>query len=304
MNAGLRALKNKSPKAFEKIMGKQAMYGMKTMSEGGVAQKSLYQTVKNENEMNRRKADLEARIEAARGTDAVKGLVEEYRSLTDTAAQGKKMSFSTYLKDKQAGYGAKVMGDGGVYADEGDKNDPPELTAKQLLDIIARQNPGQEVTGSSADVARSIADNMGYTTAVSSTAAPMKAIYMDRGSVEEDPQPAPVRPTDLSPMKPMKASLSSQYPEKEIMDSETPMPDQYDESFAGYVLAPYLRTGQVPTNIKVRNPQTGQFQDRQMEPEEIANYIYQNQVRQRVPSKMMSRDDAMEKALKIMRFRS
>tara|TARA_R100001440_G_scaffold1351_2_gene4548 strand:- start:35225 stop:36247 length:1023 start_codon:yes stop_codon:yes gene_type:complete len=340
MNAGLRALKKESPEAYEKITGKKAMYGMKTpmaMAEYG---KKIMMGMGGMNSLS----EKEKQQYAAMGMKAMKeygmggkmyedgGKMYEnggqnseamYGTKTPMAEYGKKNMMGMggmnmyaddgkkmpkelveYFERKKAEYGMKVMGDGGVYADEGDKNDPPELTAKQLLDIIAMQNPGQEVTGSSSDVARSIADNMGYTTAVSSTAAPIKAIYMDRGSVEEDPQPTPVRPTDLSPMKPMKASLSSQSPKKEIMDSKAPMPDQYEESFTGYVLAPYLRTGQVPTNIKVRNPQTGQFQDRQMEPEEIANYIYQNQVRQRVPSRMMSRDDAMEKALKIMRFRS
>ena len=110
MNKGLRALKKASPEAYAKIMGNKAMYGMKIMSEGGVAQKSLYQTVKNENEMSRKKADLEARIEAARGTDAAKGLVEEYRALTDTAALGAKL-MSTDKKgfSKMAAKGMKVL---------------------------------------------------------------------------------------------------------------------------------------------------------------------------------------------------
>lgn len=110
MNKGLRALKKASPEAYAKIMGNKAMYGMKIMSEGGVAQKSLYQTVKNENEMSRKKADLEARIEAARGTDAAKGLVEEYRALTDTAALGAKL-MSTDKKgfSKMAAKGMKIL---------------------------------------------------------------------------------------------------------------------------------------------------------------------------------------------------
>lgn len=74
MNKGLRALKNASPEAFEKIMGKQAMYGAKN----------------------------------------------------NYAEDGKKMpkELLDYFRRKQAEYGKKLMNAGGVYANDGDKNDP------------------------------------------------------------------------------------------------------------------------------------------------------------------------------------
>jgi hypothetical protein len=51
-------------------------------SEGGVAQKSLYTTVKNEKEKKKKIASLEGQIAAAKGTPAAKALVEEYRRVT------------------------------------------------------------------------------------------------------------------------------------------------------------------------------------------------------------------------------
>ncbi len=51
-------------------------------SEGGVAQKSLYQTRKNEKTMKAKLKKLESQIAAAKGTSAAKPLVQEYRRLT------------------------------------------------------------------------------------------------------------------------------------------------------------------------------------------------------------------------------
>ena len=76
-----------------------------------------------------------------------------------------------------------------------------------------------------------------------------------------------------------------------------------DPSFDGFIKADYLRTGQVPTNIKVMNPETRQYEDRQMDAEEIADYIFENQIR-RSPSQMMTREQALAKAMQIMRSRS
>ena len=97
MNAGLRALKKASPEAFEKITGKQAMYGMKTpMAEYG-----------KKNMMGMGGMNMYAEA----GTKMPKELVE-------------------YFEKKKAEYGAKLMAMSGmktmkdedIYAQEGKVN--------------------------------------------------------------------------------------------------------------------------------------------------------------------------------------
>ena len=53
-------------------------------SEGGVADTSLYNTVKNENEKKKKMKDLEAAIAAHKGTPKGRELVKQYRALTGT----------------------------------------------------------------------------------------------------------------------------------------------------------------------------------------------------------------------------
>lgn len=133
-------------------------------------------------------------------------------------------------------------------------------------------------------------------------------VYMPVGDVPTMPDPEPAdepaaRPGDLAPISPRSARLLKVGADRELQGGMQDMPGKMQDDFTGFITAPYLRTGQVPTNIKVRNPKTRQFEDRQMEPEEIANYIFKNQVR-RSPRQMMTREQAMEKARQIMRSRS
>jgi len=133
-------------------------------------------------------------------------------------------------------------------------------------------------------------------------------VYMPVGDVPTMPEPEAAdepaaRPGDLAPIAPRSARLLKVGADRELQGGVQDMPGKMRDEFTGFITAPYLRTGQVPTNIKVRNPQTRQFEDRQMEPEEIADYIFKNQVR-RSPRQMMTREQAMEKARQIMRSRS
>ena len=133
-------------------------------------------------------------------------------------------------------------------------------------------------------------------------------VYMPVGNVPTMPEPEPAdepaaRPGDLAPIAPRSARLLKVGADRELQGGMQDMPGKMQDEFTGFITAPYLRTGQVPTNIKVRNPKTRQFEDRQMEPEEIADYIFKNQVR-RSPRQMMTREKAYEKALQIMRSRS
>lgn len=53
-------------------------------SEGGVAQKSLSNTIKNENYKKKKMKELEAAIQAHKGTPKAKELVKQYQYITGT----------------------------------------------------------------------------------------------------------------------------------------------------------------------------------------------------------------------------
>lgn len=53
-------------------------------AEGGVAQTSLYDTVKSENEKKKKMKELEAAIAAHKGTPKAAELVKQYRAITGT----------------------------------------------------------------------------------------------------------------------------------------------------------------------------------------------------------------------------
>ena len=102
-------------------------------------------------------------------------------------------------------------------------------------------------------------------------------------------------------MKPLRRRDPNPLPrenDKRIREGGMQVVKRDPDQFTGWITAPYLKGQQVPTNTKVRNPETGQFEDRQMEPEEIADYIFKNQVR-REPRRMMTREQAYQKAMEI-----
>ena len=136
-------------------------------------------------------------------------------------------------------------------------------------------------------------------------------VFMNTGNIPSMPEGSMMRemedmqpPEDMQEVESRGPRLLRRDVDQELMSGDMEAPEQSEDSFTGFITAPYLRTGQVPTNIKVLNPNTRQYEDRQMEPEEIANYIYNNRRRSRIPSRMMSREDAMKKAMQIMRSRS
>ena len=148
---------------------------------------------------------------------------------------------------------------------------------------------------------------LGTTTASDNARAQMEFLIPPEGMEEirddQTPEEGGSPPERMLPMRRRDPGPLPRDMKRDIKEGPRVVKKEREDEFAGYVTAPYLRTGQVPTNTKVLNPKTRQYEDRQMEPEEIADYIFKNQVR-RAPNQMMSRDQAYEKALKIMRFRS
>ncbi len=197
------------------------------------------------------------------------------------------------LKKKSQAYGGKVM-------EEGGESDPPRA------DFLTRS---PDMDSAIAEEARDLSQAASDRESAFGTSS--TDVFMNVGNVpsmpetEEDDQPEEQpRPGSMDPLQRRGPRLIRRGGEKDLVEGMQDTPEERDDRFTGFVTAPYLRTGQVPTNIKVRNPETRQFQDRQMEPEEIADYIFKNQVRRRVPSQMMTREQAMERALRIMRGRS
>lgn len=197
------------------------------------------------------------------------------------------------LKKKSQEYGGKVMQEGG-------ESDPPRA------DFLMRS---PDIDSAISEEARDLSQAASDRESAFGTSS--TDVFMNVGNVpsmpeaEEDDQPEEQpRPGSMDPLQRRGPRLIRRGGEKDLVGGMQDAPEDRDDRFTGFILAPYLRTGQVPTNIKVRNPKTRQFEDRQMEPEEIADYIFKNQVRRRVPSQMMTREQAMERALRIMRGRS
>ena len=145
----------------------------------------------------------------------------------------------------------------------------------------------------------------GYVSAVDNTAAPMNVEIPPRGPAERnpDPQEEPRRGERMKPLRRRDPNPLPRENDKRIREGGMQVVKRDPDQFTGWITAPYLKGQQVPTNTKVRNPETGQFEDRQMEPEEIADYIFKNQLR-REPRRMMTREQAYQKAMQIMRSRS
>jgi hypothetical protein len=192
-----------------------------------------------------------------------------------------------------------------VDADGGVLSDPPKdpSPADWLLDY-GKQDINSSILDEARDLSRARSDRE------SAFGTSSTDVFMPVGNIPTMPDPEPTeepspRMEPVEPLRPLGPKIIRRDTNRDIEGgTRTFESEERDDRFTGFITAPYLRSGQVPTNMKVRNPETGQFQDRQMEPEEIADYIYRNHVRRRVPSQMMNRDQAMERALGIMKFRS
>jgi len=224
----------------------------------------------------------------------------------DNASSRHKSALSNILANQtamnQQRVGGVVLKKKTVSADGGALSDPPKA---DFLLKYGKEDIDSAIAEEARDLSRARSDReSAFGTSSTDVFMPVGNIPT-MPSAEEDDQPEEQpRPVDMDTIQPRGPFLLKRNPNQGLKGGEQDIPEKRDDRFTGFILAPYLRTGQVPTNIKVRNPKTGQFQDRQMEPEEIADYIYRNQVRRRVPSQMMNRDQAMEKARGIMRSRS
>lgn len=166
----------------------------------------------------------------------------------------------------------------------GDEEDETtDATPQQALEFLARQNPGVEVVGSSADRARSMFDDlgnlMGSTTAVESTAQPIRGIFIPPGEsdpvpVEEPVSTSPQRMRPISRINPnpiptqrgpklLKRDFKEQAPED--MEQFTYIPDM------GNIAQINPGRGYVSTGPRGRKRQIN------FSTESLARYIFENQ---------------------------
>jgi len=359
MNKGLRALKKASPKAYSKIMGNQAMNGLKNMmgmggkmyAEGGMTQrnKGLFRGSEEENVYD----DFGNIVGSKKKTSGLRGILGADEIHYDN--DGNKVAKVNQKRNKTKvsfyeGGGMNVVKDydmGGKMYDDGAKipfgaassgaaagDSYRGLTTKGLLAALAgaeagsRSGIGEEETLTDEEKVAQLAsilratgslspetvndiraaegsDAMGYTTAVDNTAAPflINPPEMTTGSMNRTMEPMEDMspPQGISPMDPLQPSQLPVDVKMSLIKGDGEMSGLGKREDAGFITAPYLRTGQVPTNIRFRDPRTRQMKQRQMEPEEIANFIFENQ---NPSARKFDRDQAYQKALEIMRGRS
>lgn len=251
MNAGLKALKSsgkKGQEAYNNIM--------KYMSEGG-RPGILFGT--------------REKIEDEEGN--VIGKLRNNSKLRELIS-GSKGKISLGKGGRFYKFGGKMYEDGGV-------GDPPKLTQEEsaLLDVLRRATatPGVEVTGSTASPA--LRAGLGYTTAVDATAAPIKGFIAPSGEERPDEPAATVAPERVSPLAPRQPGPIPIKIKTEIIppgkQGREVMPDQYAP---GMVFDPKMRGQQRPRAMYQYDYDAGSYKERPIEIEELAHYLYSQQI--------------------------
>lgn len=331
MNKGLKALKKASPKAFAKIMGEMAMDGMKTpYGDKGLLFGKREKARDEEGEV----------VAKVRNNSKLRKFFSGSDAKAEFQDGGKMYAYGGMNVVKDYGMGGKMYDVGGEFpfgaassgAAAGDSY--RGLTTKGLLAALAgaeagsRSGIGEEETLTDEEKVAQLAsilratgslspetvndiraaegsDAMGYTTAVDNTAAPflINPPGMTSGSMNRKMEPMEDMspPQGISPMDPLQPSQLPVDVTMSLMKGDGEVSGLGKREDAGFIKADYLRTGQVPTNIRFRDPRTRQIKQRQMEPEEIANFIFENQ---NPSARKFDRDQAYQKALEIMRGRS
>jgi len=335
MNKGLKALKKASPEAFAKIMGQMAMDGMKTPygdngllfgkrekvrdEEGEVVGK-----VRNNSKLRRflSGSDAKAKFQDGGKMYAYGGMnvVKDYGMGGKMYEEGGGFPFGAASSGAAAGDSYRGLTTKGLLAalagaaSSGAASRAGALAEEENLtdeERVARLASVLRASGSmSPETVNDIrqaegSDAMGYTTAVDNTAAPflINPPEMTAGSMNRKMEPMEdMRPPQgISPMDPLQPNQLPVDVKMSLMKGDREMPGLGKREDDGFITAPYLRTGRVPTNIRFRDPRTRQIKQRQMEPEEIANFIFENQ---NPSARKFDRDQAYQKALEIMRGRS
>jgi hypothetical protein len=136
-------------------------------------------------------------------------------------------------------------------------------------------------------------------------------VFMPTGAVEamlrgreETPEELPEetpRPEDMQEIGRRGPSLlKSGAPRPGIKEGGSNVGEGIQKGTTGYVYENKVRGNKVPTMYRFMNKETGKVEERMMEPEEIADWMYRNQIRN--PNKRsLTRDQFMERAESLSR---
>ena len=116
---------------------------------------------------------------------------------------------------------------------------------------------------------------------------------------DPEPERQPERPEDLEPLTPLGMRTVKRDDKKELQGSPSEMPKQYEDRFTSFTLDNTMRTEQRPRAKEVYNPETRQYEERPLEIEELADYIFRNQRRLK-NLKYPTLEDAARRAEEIL----
>lgn len=129
--------------------------------------------------------------------------------------------------------------------------------------------------------------------------------YIDslRPEPVREQEPVPVRDPepreDLEPLTPLGMRTIKRDDRKELQGSPSEMPKEYEDRFTSFTMDNSMRTEQRPRAKEVYNPETRQYEERPLEIEELADYLFRNQ-RKLKNLKYPTLEDAARKAEEIL----
>ena len=124
---------------------------------------------------------------------------------------------------------------------------------------------------------------------------PLDPIREPEPQPRQDPEPR----EDLDPLTPLGMRTIKRDDRKELQGSPSEMPKEYEDRFTSFTLDNTMRTEQRPRAKEVYNPETRQYEERPLELEELADYLFRNQ-RKLKNLKYPTLEDAARKAEEIL----
>lgn len=194
--------------------------------------------------------------------------------------------------------GKSYMALGGLvkkYQEGGLEGDPP-MTAEELRALRnALLSGAVDEMPQAEDV---VTAGQGSSTSVAMPGAPGEPLEPIR-----DPEPQrsqdPERPEDLEPLTPIGMRAIKTSSTRELQGGPTEIPRQYEDKFTSFTLDNSMRTERLPRAKEVYNPETRQYEERPLELEELADYIFRNQ-RKLKNLRYPTLEDAAAKAEEIL----
>ncbi len=117
---------------------------------------------------------------------------------------------------------------------------------------------------------------------------------------ERQEERQPERPEGLEPITPLgMRTIKRDDRELELQGSPSEMPKEYEDRFTSFTMDNSMRTEQRPRAKEVYNPETRQYEERPLEIEELADYLFRNQ-RKLKNLKYPTLEDAARKAEEIL----